>query len=229
MTDYCEHADWEGMCNAGALECEPRGCGEDARAADDGASCKADLEKCNEDQKDVAPAFGSCRKCVDCYAVMLGLTLEGAPSIAPSIAPVASTPASEKVTTAEVSITLPTDATTEQVVQAAKAAAASAQEAAPDATVVSKIVSKAEGKVTVPEGKETEVLAGIDAVVCAEQDDCVVAWVTTGRRLRSDRRLAEETYEVTQTVTVSASSLSPPLMPSLSRAASANKAPLISC
>ena len=113
------------------------------------------------------------------------------------------------MTTAEVSITLPANVTDTQIIQAAKAVAASALAAAPDATIVSTIVSTAKGRITFPEGKETEVLAGIRTVVCAGQDNCVVVWVTTGaRRLSSDRRLAEETYEVTQTVTVSSSLLS---------------------
>ena len=129
------------------------------------------------------------------------------------------------MTTAEVSITLPADATDVQVVQAAKAAAESALKAAPDATIVTTIVSKAEGKVTVPEGKEPEVLAGIKTVVCAGQDNCVVEWATTRRRLGFDRRLAEETYEVTQTVTVSASPSLLLTAPRRSLAASANKAP----
>ena len=129
----------------------------------------------------------------------------------------------EEGTTAEVSIkfTLPADVTDVQVVQAAKAAAASALEAAPDAVIVTTIVSKATGTVNTPPsatGKEDEVLAGIKTIVCDGQDNCVVEWVPTGRRLGSDRRLAEQIYGVTQTVTVSPSpSLSSSLPAALSR------------
>ena len=135
------------------------------------------------------------------------------------------------MTTAEVSITLPADVTDVQIVQAAKAAAASALEAAPDAVIVTTIVSKATGTVNTPPsatGKEDEVLAGIKTVVCDGQDSCVVVWVTTGRRLGSDRRLAELTYEVTQTVTVSPS---PSLLLAARRslAASAPKRPQLRC